>query len=295
MFKIINKNKFIIIISSILIVNYAIFAVYPLIFNIITSLRKTNFIDQDKFVGLFNYKSIIADSVFWASIRNNLIYTAATVVVGIIIALILASLIHYSGRKSRRIFTAIYFLPAVTSTIALSLVWKVMYIPNVGIFSKLLYEWFNIGPLKFLSDPKLALASIILMSLWQVAGFDAVIFMAGMNEIPDALYDAAMLDGVTPWSRFFRIVVPLLRPQIVFVLAIRTIFGFLVFGQFYMLADPKIGMPGSSTWILLGYIWAASFEQLRFGRSTTVALVLTVILMGLVIFQTKALQFKYEY
>jgi len=294
MLKKIFNSKYVIIVSTLIIVYFGIVAVYPLIFNIVTSFKKTNFLTEDKFVGLYNYKTMINDDVFWIALRNNFIYLASIIIVGLFLSLIIANLIYYSGERLRKFFTAIYFLPVVTSLIAVSMVWTMIYLPNIGILSSLLYKWFNIGPLTFLSDPKLSLGSIILMDIWRTLGFNIVIIVAGINEIPSTIFDAAEIDGVNPISRFFKIILPLIRPQIVFLIAIRSITSTLVFEQIYMMSTPVLGAPSNSTWTLVSYMFNVSFKDFRFGYGTTIAFFVTIILLGMVIGQLKAFQLKYE-
>ena len=288
-------NKYVIILTTIIGGYFAIVTLWPFLFNLFLSFIKTDLMTGIKFVGLRNYRFLISDPVFLTSLWHNIFYIIIMVSVGIITSLILSSLIYRTFGFAKKIYTAMYFVPVVTSMVAVSLVWNLLYFPKVGVFAILLTKIFNIEPQIFLADPKIALLCIIIMDIWKDTGIRTVVLISGMEQIPNSLYEASRIDGASTVTQFFKVTLPLLRPQIIFLVAIYSINAIRVFTQIYMMTGNPPGGPSNSTKTLAIHMYQESFYSLRFGYGATIALVMFVLLFGLVLFQIRAFREKWDY
>jgi len=259
------------------------------------SLFKTNLIADWKFVGLKNYLTIFKDPIFLKALLNNLIYLAVMVSVGIGSSLVIAVMIHRISGFPKKAYIFLFFTPVVTSMVAVSLIWKLLYYPNVGIFAKLISWIFHVNPPMFLADPKTALLSIIVMDIWKDTGLRTIILHSGMEEIPESIHDASKIDGASPLTHFFKITVPLLRPQIIFLVAVYSINAIRVFTQVYMMTTNPPGGPGHSTQVLVLYMYQQAFYAQKFGIGAAIAFIIFLFLLVLVILEVKSFQQKWEY
>lgn len=290
-------NLFLLIVVSFVITYYALVSVWPFIYNIYLTFRKTDIITEDKFIGLSNYRYLINDPIFWKSLWHNIYYIMIMVPIGMFTSLIIATLISKTKGIAKKLYTAIFFIPVVTSMVAVSLVWTLLYYPKIGLFAVTLSKIFNINQnnLTFLHNPSIALLCVIIMDIWKDTGLRTVIFLAGIDEIPDQLYEAARIDGASAISQFFRLTVPLLRPQMIFILAIYSINALRVFIQVYVMTGDPPGGPMNSTTVLVLRMYEEGFRALRFGYAATISLIIFVMLFGLVILEIKSFQEKWEY
>lgn len=246
------------------------------------------------FVGLENFRRLASDGTFWRSLRNTWVY----VIVGVPVSLILSLAIALGLQKLTRFvgfYRMLYFVPYVTSLVAVSWVWRWMYTPN-GIFNEML-GGVNLGPFKFLQSPDLAIYSIITMTIWQGLGFQIVIFLAGLESIPDTYYEAAALDGATAWRRFRDVTFPLLNPTLVFLTVVGVIGSLQVFTQIRNMTSQGQGGPLSSTISLVLYVYRQAFEALpsRMGYASAMTVVLFLMILVITIVQLKVLTRNYEY
>jgi multiple sugar transport system permease protein len=191
---------------------------------------------------------------------------------GMVLALFLALALNQTIRGIAWIRTA-YFLPVVTSTIAIALVWQWIYSPESGLLNQVL-SVFGIAPQKWLSDPTLALPSIVAMSVWQGLGTDVIIFLAGLQAIPTELLDAASVDGAGRWARFRNIVLPLLTPSIFFTGVLSLIDSFQVFDQIFVLQRPR---PSDATITVVYFIYENGFKFFKMGYATAASWILFLI------------------
>jgi len=290
-------NLFVLIVALSVIVYYTLIGVWPFFFNIYLTFRKTDMITENKFIGLSNYRYLIDDPIFWESLWHNIYYIIVMVPVGIITSLIIAALISKTSGIAKKVYTAMFFTPVVTSMVAVSLVWKLLYFPKIGLFAIVLSRLFNINQnnLIFLHDPSVALLCIIIMDIWRDTGLRTVILLAGIDEIPDQLYEAARIDGASAITQFFRLTIPLLRPQVIFLAAIYSINAMRVYVQVYMMTGTPPGGPMNSTKVLALQMYQEAFSSLRFGYGATISLMIFIMLFGLVILEIKSFQKKWEY
>ncbi len=290
-------NLFLLVVALSVLIYYTLVGIWPFAFNIFLTFRKTDMITENKFVGLSNYKYMIGDPIFWQSLWHNFFYLGVMVSLGIISSLVIAALIYRTTGIMRKIYTAMFFAPVVTSMVAIALVWTLLYYPKIGIFARALSGFFGIdqNKLTFLQNTSTALLCIIIMDVWRDTGIRTVIFLAGMDEIPDSLYESARIDGASQIKQFFRITVPLLTPQLIFIAAIYSINAIRVYVQVYMMTGSPPGGPANSTMVLTLHMYLSAFYGLRFGYGATISMVMFVILFGLVLLEIKAFQQKWEY
>ncbi|MBC7333526.1 MAG: sugar ABC transporter permease [Actinobacteria bacterium] len=288
-------SSFIIVVSIIILTYYVFISVWPLVFNIYMSLSKTDLMTGWKIIWFRNYISIFKDSIFLKALKNNIIYLLVMVPLGIFTSLIIAALLYKVKGFTKKIYIGMIFSPVVTSMVAISLIWKLLYFPNGGIFAQIISKVFHITPPLFLDDPKTALICIIIMDIWRDTGLRTVILHAGMEEIPQSIYEASQIDGISPVTQFFRITIPLLRPQITFLAAIYSINAIRVFSQVYMMTGNPPGGPAHSTQVLVLRMYQEAFYSTRFGTGAAIAMVIFILLFGLVLLEIKSFQQKWEY
>src|SRR5215213_10329311 len=235
--------------------------------------------------GLENFREMFTtDEVFRAALFNTVYFTAVSVPLSVVLGLVTAMLVNQALRGIV-IFRSIFLLPYVTVTVALSLVWKWIYLPDIGLINSVLGVFGIDGP-PWLTSGTWAMPALILMSVWKGFGYNMVIFLAGLQSIPDHLYDAAKVDGATAWRRFLNVTLPLLSPTTFFVVVISVIGSFQVFDQALVMTN---GGPGTSTTTLVLYIYKAGFQSYKMGYASAIALVLFVIVAAFT-----ALQFSLQ-
>jgi ABC-type sugar transport system permease subunit len=290
-------SLFILVIALAVLVYYAMISIWPFVYNIFLTFRKTDLIISNKFIGLRNYRFLIDDPIFYKALLHNGLYLGVLVAFGIGTSLIFAALIYKTKGIARKVYTAMFFTPVVTSMVAVSLVWRLLYFPKVGLFATIMSKLFSVNneKLTFLQDPSIALICIIIMDTWKDTGIRTVILLAGMDEIPDFLYEAAKIEGASQLEQFFRITIPLLRPQLIFIAAIYSINALRVYVPVYMMTGTPPGGPAHSTQVLALQMYMEAFHGLRFGYGATISMVIFVILLGLVLLEIKAFQQKWEY
>ncbi len=256
------------------IVHLTIFVFTPIAFSAYLSLHRWDMVVPDTpYVGLENFRKIIADPSFWNALKNTFIFTL-NVPVGMTIALSVAAMLH---RRSRGIafLRALYFLPSVTSFVAIALVWMWIYHPSFGIANVLLSA-IGLPPMQWLNSTQTAMLSVVIFSVWLGLGYQMVIFLAGLQGISEELYDAARIDGAGGRQQFWRITLPLLKPTTFFILITSLISSFQVFTSVYVLTA---GGPVGSTDVIVYHIYKAGWEQLRMGYASALSWMLFVLVM----------------
>jgi len=230
-----------------------------------------------EFVGLDNYTKLFSDPRFMVAVRNTAFYTIVSVPLGMLISLGLALALNQAIAGISWIRT-MYFLPIVTSTIAIGLVWSWIYSPSNGLLNQFI-GIFGVPPQRWVADPFWAMPAIVVMSVWQGLGTTVIIFLAGLQGIPEEYYDAAAVDGAGPRARFRHVTLPLLTPSIFFTGILALIDSFLVFDQVYVLARP--GRPTDATVTLVYTIYENGFQNFKMGYAAAGAWVLFIIVAAL--------------
>ncbi|MEO5918386.1 MAG: sugar ABC transporter permease [Candidatus Limnocylindrales bacterium] len=253
-------------------VGLAILSAGPIVATLAISLTNWDLLTAPTFVGLDNFTKLAGDERFLRAIQNTFFFTVTSVPIGLVIALGLAVALNQKVRGIAWIRTA-YFLPVVTSTIAVALVWQWIYSPNQGLLNETLGV-VGIPPQKWLIDPTLAMPAIVAMSIWQGLGVNVIIFLAGLQAIPLELLDAASVDGAGPGARFRRIVLPLLTPSIFFTGVLSLIASFQVFDQIFVLQRPR---PTDATITVVYFIYENGFKFFRMGYASAASWILFLI------------------
>lgn len=252
---------------------YALFVLIPIGWSIIMS-----FTDYDlktaNFIGISNYINMFKDPVFLRSLFNTLYYSVLTIIPTMVLALCLAMLLN---RKvfGRGAFRTLFYMPNIFSMVAVAMAWLYLYDTNAGILNKLLKQLFNAGPVQWVSSTSMAMISIAIMSIWNGVGYDMVLFLSGLQNIPDYLYEAAAIDGVTGWKRFRYITLPMLAPTTFFVFVMACIRSFQVFGQVLIVTA---GGPMNSTTTIAHQVYRNGFEYYKMGYASAEAVVLMLII-----------------
>lgn len=232
--------------------------------------------DMRKFVGLDNFINLFKDPIFLKSLANTLKFVVWVIPLQIGAALGLALLLN-KQRKANTFFKVAYFSPVVMSLVVISVLWLYLLNPNEGIINNVL-TYFGISAQPFLTSPKQAMFTIVFVSAWQGAGFQMLIFLAGLQNIPGDVYEAAQLDGMNKWQRFIYITLPLLKPTSIF------IFITTLIGAFKLLVQPMVmtqGGPVNSTMTVVYYIYQTGFTDRMVGYASSIALLFGTII-GLV-------------
>ena len=247
---------------------------YPVFYNIFLSFTNYDLFSPLEFTGLKSYQEIFTQETTLKAIRNTILYTIGTVPLGTALSLVIAYLLNQQIR-GRVFFRTMYYLPVITSVVVYSLVWRLILNPQFGLLNYLL-SFIGIPPQQWLGDPRLALPSIIFITIWVELGKNMVIFLAGLQTIPPELYESASLDGAKGWQSFLYVTVPMLRPVILFVVVTYCIFIFRNFGIIFMLTE---GGPALTTNTLVWEIYQNAFGYLRIGKAAAISVVLLVIIL----------------
>lgn len=266
----------------------------PTLFAMSVSLRRWDILSPNKpWVGLANYQELFADPVFWKSLTNTLAYVGLSVPLQLVIGLAIALLLQ-SAKRFKGFFRALYFIPYVTSTVAISWVWRWMYQPNVGLLNRFL-SLFGVPDQKFLASPEQALPSIVAVLVWQALGFYVIIFLAGLESISPDFYEAAKIDGASGIDLFRHITVPLLNPTLVFLSVIGVITGIQVFTQVLNMSFQGMGGPLDSTKSLVLFIYQQAFQRFKMGYASAGTVVLFAIILVITLIQLRVTTRKVEY
>lgn len=271
---------------------FLVFCIVPMLYSLGMSFLKWNLIGEPTFVGLANYINIFTnDPKFGASVLNNLIYTAILMGVGIPLALIVAMFLNGIKLFSlRSLYTAIYFIPVITSMVVVALIWRYLYDPGVGLLNTVLRS-LRLTPQPWLTSSNQAMLSIAFAAIWKSLGFYAVLFLAALQGIPAMFYEAAKIDGASRWAMFRSITLPLLTPVTTFVFIIGAIECFQIFTIVFMMTRP-VGGPGTSTLVLGLYTYQNAFIYFKAGYSAALAYVLFFIVLLFTFLQLKVFRRK---
>ncbi|NLF96515.1 MAG: sugar ABC transporter permease [Candidatus Riflebacteria bacterium] len=273
------------------IVILVIFHVLPIFYSLAVSFYEWDLIGSPEFVGASNYLRLADDPMFYKSLWNTVYYAAISVPMSIFFSMLIAMLLN-NPISAIGIYRTVYFIPVITSINAVAIVWNFIYHPDFGLLNKIL-DIFSIDPQTWLQDPVWAMPCIIFMSVWKGLGHNVIIFLAGLQNIPKHLYEAARIDGASRWQQFRHITWPLLSPTTFFVFTISTIGSFQVFSQVYMMT-PR-GGPLKSTMVIVYYLYRKAFEQFEFGYALAIAFTLFMIIFACTLFNKLYLEKKVHY
>jgi len=259
-------------------IGLAVLSAGPILATLGISFTKWDLLTPARWVGLDNFQDLLANDRFWTALRNTVYYTIVSVPLGMVLALAIALGLDKAIRGIAWIRT-MYFLPLVTSSVAVGLVWLWIYAPQGGLLNEVL-RTLGIPPQRWVSDPFWAMPAIIAMSVWQGLGVNIIIFIAGLQAIPREYYDAADVDGAGRWSRFRHMTLPLLTPSIFFTGILSLIGSLQVFDQVYVLSRPRATEANIT---LVYFIYEEGFRNFRMGSASAAAWILFVIAAALTV------------
>lgn len=257
-----------------------IFTLIPVAASFGLGFFRWNLLSPPQWVGGTNYVELFQDPLFLTVIGNTTVYAFAVVLFEIPLALGLAIAMNRQGPVIALLRT-VYFLPVVTSMVAIALVWNWIYDPQFGLLNWGLKQ-IGLEPVNWLYNTAWALPALIVMGVWKNVGYSMVIFLAGLQSLPVDLYEAAELDGANAWEQLVHVTLPLLTPTIFFVMIMSTINAFQVFDSVYMMTQ---GGPAQSTNMAVYWLYQNSFEFFKIGRASAMAYVLFAITLGLTLLQ----------
>ncbi|WP_298845885.1 carbohydrate ABC transporter permease [Clostridium sp.] len=270
------------------VISALIFLIGPVIVAFILSFKEYSLLDQTtilsaKNVGLTNYMKVIKDPIFIKALKNTFIYSLCAVPLQLIIALLLALVVD-SKIKAKAFFRVAYYIPTLTSAVAVSLIFLFLFKVD-GLFTRFL-TIFGVAPRSWFQDPKFALGAIVLMAVWSSVGVYMIIFLSGLQEIPETLYEAAEIDGANKFKRFFKITLPLIKPTFFFNLVISVIGTLQMFDQSYIISGGN-GGPLDSTMTVVLYLYNKAFKESEMGYASAIAFVLFAIIFTLTLIEKK--------
>lgn len=276
---------------------FVVFVLGPLVASFYWSFTEYNGIGPPKWVGIENYKNIFFhDPRFWKSIRNTVFYTVGVIPPGLVISLLLAIGVDQQIRF-KNFFRVIYFIPSVTSVIALSVIWKWLFAgEKYGLINYLLIL-LGFKPIDWLMSPFWTLPAIMIMSIWAGIGYNMILFLAGLQTIPTTVYEAADIDGASTWDKFWHITLPLLKPTMVFVVIMGFIASFQVFERIYIMTESEFGIGGvlDSALTAVAYLYDMGFRKFQMGYASAVGYIVFFVIFVVTIVNVNFVKSKIEY
>ena len=279
---------------------FAIIRMYPIADALLLSFqRKVG--AQEVWVGLENFHTLSTDTIFLQSIWNSFRYTAMAVPGVFVVGLILALLVNnIKNTLWRGIFTGSFFLAYVVPLVAVAVMWRYMYLPSrMGLFNALL-DLINLGPIGWLDSTQTAMPALVIVRVWKYSGYAMVLFLAGLQAIPETYYEAAMIDGANRWQRFRHITLPLLGPTTVFVVMVSILSAFMMFTETYVMTGGMFtssvrGGPDYSTTTMVVNIYTTAFERFKLEYASAMTVVLLSLMLIVSIIQYRNLRPTWEY
>jgi multiple sugar transport system permease protein len=261
------------------------FVILPILYAVFLSLHKVQLLGDIKyqFIGFRNFTRLLEDEQLGIALKNTVEYVAVVVPSQTILALILAVTLN-SGIRGKNWWRILYFLPTVTSSAVLTLIFMWIYNTN-GLLNNFL-AFFGLPTYNWLGDPAVALKGIMIMNIWSTAPFYMVIYLAALQDIPQTLYEAASLDGANGWDQFISITIPLLQPVTFFVLAVGIIGTFQLFDQSYIFSGGT-GGPNNATLTVVLLIYQAVFRNLQLGYAAAIAFLLAAVIIIITLIQRR--------
>jgi len=257
-----------------------IFTLIPVLFAFGVSLTDWSLLSKPEFVGLQNYTKIYIDPVAHTTFKNTLVFTALSVPLRIILPLFLAVALNQKVR-GLAVYRTAYYLPVITASVAVSMVFLWILDTNFGLLNRALMA-FGLHPVGWLTDPDVALFSIVLVTIWRGLGFNMIIFLAALQDVPADLYDVADIDGANGLQKFIYLTIPLISPSIFFTLITGVIDSFQSFDLVYNMTD---GGPARSTYLIGYYIWRQAFDYLHMGYGAALAYILFFVILLITVVQ----------
>ncbi len=272
------------------ILGFLIFTSLPVLASFALAFCQWDIITDIKFVGLKNFITLIQDKLFWKYFYNTLFFMMG-IPIGMAVSLILALLMNHALRGII-IYRTIYFMPVVSSMVAVALLWRWIYNPDFGLLNSFLRMIGLKNPPQWLASTVWAKPAIMIMWIWKGAGYNMLLYLAALQGIPQQLYEAASIDGANAWQRFWHITFPMLAPTNFFIVVMGIIGGFQAFGEIYVMTG---GGPAGSTTTIVYYIYNNAFQWFKMGYASSIAWFLFIIMFVVTLLQWKYAGQKMEY
>ncbi len=248
--------------------------VIPLIWGIHLSFQKVDLFGPGKFVGLSNYQRLFSNKIFLQTVWNTCYFVLFTVPILVLIGLFLAMALNQQTRIANTL-RGIFFASTILSVTVVTLIWRIIFIPNDG-FMAMVFKWFNLAPIPFLSSPEWSLHSIGIATIWWCLGLPMILFTAALQQIPKELYEAAALDNASRWTTFRRITLPSITRTLILVTIIEIVMQFQLFGQALLMTN---GGPNNSSRSIVMFIYDAGFRRWDIGMAAAASQILFLIIL----------------
>jgi len=253
---------------------FLLFIIVPAFQGLWMSTMKWGVFTEPAFIGLGNFQALLKDSVFWITFSNTLVYSVSVVTLLVVVSLILALLLKRNKLVGERVFRAAFYIPSLLSMIAVGIAWRFILGDEMGILN---YVLRNIGGpgVHWLTDGRLAMMSVIFVSVWAGSGYYMVIFISGLQAIPIELYEAATIDGSSHWKTFWLITIPLLKSTLLVVIVLSTIASFKAYELIFAMTK---GGPGYATKFIVQQVYQVAFMEDRMGYASAMSIVLMLVI-----------------
>ncbi|MEH7438062.1 sugar ABC transporter permease [Neobacillus drentensis] len=268
---------------------FVMFRLGPGIVGLLTSFTSWHIIGTPEWIGMDNFKSLIQDKMFYTALKNTIYFLVITAPVMIILGLGLAILLN-QPIKGKTMARTIIFAPYVIMSTVVGVIWNWIYDNNVGLLNYVL-SFVGIDKIEWLTNTNSAMIAISITTCWWLVGYNMILFLAGLQEIPEELYEAATVDGAGTWRKFISITLPLLQPTMFVVIMMTVINCFQVFDQVYVMTG---GGPGTSTLTIVQYLYYQAFQNFNLGYGSTIGFVLFIVLIIFAILQRVLMRSKQE-
>ena len=279
-----HRNRYaardIVLFSTPFLATYIAFLVFPVLYGVYLSFFDWDILSTRKFIGFGNFAEAFGDPMFLSSFAHTLQFVLMSTPTIIVIGFLLALLAVRPGKAGKASET-VFFLPYILSTTVVGTLWAWLFQKNFGLFNQLLGAA-GMKPVAWLSDPSIAMLSIVIATIWWTAGFNMILFSAAMKQIPDEIYDSARIDGAGRMAILFRITIPLLRDTTLLVVILQLIASFKVFGQAFVMTG---GGPYNTTQVLVQYVYKTGFSYFRLGYASAMSILLFLVILLISAFQ----------
>jgi multiple sugar transport system permease protein len=264
---------------------FLLFRLGPTLAGILTGFTKWSIIGSPQWIGLKNYEALLKDPLFWTALKNTSYFLLLAAPVMVLLSFFLALLLNQSLR-GRAIVRTVVFAPYVVMSTVVGVIWNWMYDTNYGLVNEWLRQ-FGIDKVPWLTSESTALPAIVITTVWWLVGYNTVLFLAGLQDVPEELYEAARIDGASFFGQLWHITRPLLTPTTFVVVMLTLINTFQVFDQVYVMTN---GGPGTSTLTLVQYMYISAFQHFNMGYGSAVAVVVFLVLLVFAIIQSRLLK-----
>ncbi len=256
---------------------YLLFLIWPVIYMVITSFFNTTLVKKGfgSFAGVANYREMLTKPEFWSAMWHTIQFTIYTTPPLVILAFVFAVLAN-RVRRGQWFYRLAFFVPFILPSAAIALIWTFIFTPSTGLWNSFQRLLGDSAPLPVLGTPSLAMIGIAITTLWWTIGFNFVLYLAGLQDVPRELYEAAAVDGATPWQQIRSITIPLLRRTTTLVILLQIIASMKIFDQVYLMTG---GGPGISTQVLLGLVTGTAFTDYRVGAASAASVLLFIVIL----------------